>query len=218
MNDTRNESPISTTLRKAIREAGRSLASIERDTGVKRQSIMRFVRGDSSLRLDIADRLASYLGVTCSTTSSSVRHPSWWVFYIDGHEWLDEESHHESDEWWACHQECKAGDYALIYAKRPVSGLVGVLRVEKAPKKAVHDYSSHPWACAYNWRGTFDSVLRLKEMRVDEELSENWELVRRDFRSDFGKPPRVPDVVLGLLRKRIANFSDLTSEHGQKVS
>ena len=42
-----------------------SLRLVERDTGVKRQSMMKFVRGEQSLRLDMADRLAAYFGVKC---------------------------------------------------------------------------------------------------------------------------------------------------------
>jgi plasmid maintenance system antidote protein VapI len=37
--------------------------AIERATGVKRASIMRFLRGETSLRLDMADRLAAYFGL-----------------------------------------------------------------------------------------------------------------------------------------------------------
>jgi plasmid maintenance system antidote protein VapI len=37
---------------------------LERATGLKRASIMRFMQGDQSLRLDMADRLAAYFGLT----------------------------------------------------------------------------------------------------------------------------------------------------------
>lgn len=50
-------------LRKAIRESGKSFKRMEADTGVKRQSMMKFVRGEQSLRLDIADKLAPYFGL-----------------------------------------------------------------------------------------------------------------------------------------------------------
>jgi hypothetical protein len=46
----------------AIRESGKSFKALERETGVLRQSLMKFVRGETSLRLDIADRLAEYFG------------------------------------------------------------------------------------------------------------------------------------------------------------
>ena len=47
-------------LRKAIADSGMAHIAIERATGVKRACIARFVRGETSLRLDIADRLATF--------------------------------------------------------------------------------------------------------------------------------------------------------------
>ena len=49
-------------LRQALGEAG-SLRAVERATGVKRQSLMKFVRGAQSLRLDKADVLAAYFRI-----------------------------------------------------------------------------------------------------------------------------------------------------------
>ncbi len=49
-------------LRKAINEA-ESFRAVERATGVKRQSLMKFVRCEQSLRLDLADKLATYFGL-----------------------------------------------------------------------------------------------------------------------------------------------------------
>ncbi|MBX7255705.1 MAG: hypothetical protein K1Y02_05050 [Candidatus Hydrogenedentes bacterium] len=56
---------ITETLRAAIVESGVSHRAIETATGVQRASIMRFVRGTQSLRLDIADRLAEFFGIEC---------------------------------------------------------------------------------------------------------------------------------------------------------
>ncbi len=53
-------SPISDLLRKTIAESGVPLLVLQRETGVTRASIMRFVRGDQHLRLDNADALAAY--------------------------------------------------------------------------------------------------------------------------------------------------------------
>jgi plasmid maintenance system antidote protein VapI len=50
-------------LRKTLLESGLAHVALERETGVKRASIMRFMRGDTSLRLDLADRLATYFGL-----------------------------------------------------------------------------------------------------------------------------------------------------------
>jgi plasmid maintenance system antidote protein VapI len=67
MDERDTPAPISDLLRQTIREAieaGRTTyLALERDTGVTRASIMRFVRGDQSLRLDMADRLAAYFGL-----------------------------------------------------------------------------------------------------------------------------------------------------------
>lgn len=54
---------MTAVLQEAIQKSGVSQAELERQTGVTRASIMRFVRGETSLRLDLADRLAQFLGV-----------------------------------------------------------------------------------------------------------------------------------------------------------
>jgi plasmid maintenance system antidote protein VapI len=58
------ENPISDVLRQAIIDSCLPLLRVEQDTGVQRASISRFVRGERSLRLDMADRLAVYFGLT----------------------------------------------------------------------------------------------------------------------------------------------------------
>jgi plasmid maintenance system antidote protein VapI len=59
--------PISDLLRRTIAEAveGRrtNYKALERETGVTRASIQRFVRGTQFLRLDMADRLAGFFGL-----------------------------------------------------------------------------------------------------------------------------------------------------------
>lgn len=42
-----------------------SFAAVERASGVKRQSLMKFARGQQSLRLDMADKLAAHFGIEC---------------------------------------------------------------------------------------------------------------------------------------------------------
>ncbi len=49
-------------LRAALKEA-ESFLGVERATGVKRQSLMKFARGEQSLRLDLADKLAEHFGI-----------------------------------------------------------------------------------------------------------------------------------------------------------
>lgn len=50
-------------LKQAIAESGETYTALERATGVKRASVMRFMRGEQSLRLDLADKLAEYFGI-----------------------------------------------------------------------------------------------------------------------------------------------------------
>ena len=54
-------------LRQAVAES-ESFRAIETATGVKRQSHMKFARGEQSLRLDLADRLAAHFGIECRRT------------------------------------------------------------------------------------------------------------------------------------------------------
>jgi plasmid maintenance system antidote protein VapI len=60
MERTPEPTAVSTPLRCRIVESGLSYTSLEKATGVKRASIMRFVEGRQSLHLDNADRLAAY--------------------------------------------------------------------------------------------------------------------------------------------------------------
>jgi plasmid maintenance system antidote protein VapI len=60
MNGSQCNCPISDLLRRTIAESGVSYSALYRETGVTRASIMRFVRGNQSIRLDMADRLAAY--------------------------------------------------------------------------------------------------------------------------------------------------------------
>lgn len=51
------------TLRRAIADSGLPMLTIATEAGVERTSLIRFARGDQSLRLDVADRLAEYFGL-----------------------------------------------------------------------------------------------------------------------------------------------------------
>jgi plasmid maintenance system antidote protein VapI len=50
-------------LKTMIQRSGMTWLQLERATGLKRASIMRFCQGKHALRLDLADRLAAYLGI-----------------------------------------------------------------------------------------------------------------------------------------------------------
>jgi plasmid maintenance system antidote protein VapI len=52
--------PITDLLRETIIASKLPLLTLQQETGVKRASIMRFIRGRNSIRLDIADKLAAY--------------------------------------------------------------------------------------------------------------------------------------------------------------
>jgi hypothetical protein len=57
------DQPISGALRRAIRASGMSFKGLERETGVLRQSLMKFARGEQSLRGDAYDKLAVFFGL-----------------------------------------------------------------------------------------------------------------------------------------------------------
>jgi transcriptional regulator with XRE-family HTH domain len=60
---TKRKESMSNLLKKVIADSGMAYLAIEQATGVERASIMRFVQGKQSLRLDKADRLADFFGI-----------------------------------------------------------------------------------------------------------------------------------------------------------
>ena len=54
---------IDTTLREAALNSGKSQRSIAIASGLERTSVARFLRGDTSIRLDRAAALAEYFGL-----------------------------------------------------------------------------------------------------------------------------------------------------------
>ena len=59
---------MSELLRECLTEA-ETLSAVERATGVKRQSMMKFLKGEQSLRLDLAERLATHFGIESKRTT-----------------------------------------------------------------------------------------------------------------------------------------------------
>lgn len=59
----RKQSATMTDLLRQCLVDAESLNAIEKATGVKRQSLAKFMRGEQSLRLDLADKLASHFGL-----------------------------------------------------------------------------------------------------------------------------------------------------------
>ena len=54
---------LSDALKEAIEGSGLSFVELERKTGVARQTMMRFVAGKRSMRLDKADGLAKFFKI-----------------------------------------------------------------------------------------------------------------------------------------------------------
>jgi plasmid maintenance system antidote protein VapI len=59
----KDKQPLTDTLRRMIKESGLTFQALENETGVLRQSLMKFVRGKQSMRLDMADKVAVYFGL-----------------------------------------------------------------------------------------------------------------------------------------------------------
>lgn len=55
--------PMADALKAAIEASGMPFLTLEQETGVTRQSLMAFVKGQRTLRLDMADKLAVYFGL-----------------------------------------------------------------------------------------------------------------------------------------------------------
>ena len=64
---------ISETLRKAIAQSDKSFLALEQESGVLRQSLMKFARGERQLRGDMFDRLAEYFGLELVATKPMKR-------------------------------------------------------------------------------------------------------------------------------------------------
>ena len=58
-----NKRTIAEILRDAINASELSFLALERETGVIRQSLMPFARGESGINIDAADKLAAYFGL-----------------------------------------------------------------------------------------------------------------------------------------------------------
>jgi len=63
MSKNKSKPTMTDVLKTAIEESGLTRYRIATDTGIGETSLMRFVRGETSLRLDKADVLADYLGL-----------------------------------------------------------------------------------------------------------------------------------------------------------
>jgi len=54
---------MSDVLRKTVRDSGISMLRLSNEAGIARASLIRFMREEQSLRLDVADKLAAYFNL-----------------------------------------------------------------------------------------------------------------------------------------------------------
>jgi plasmid maintenance system antidote protein VapI len=66
---TSKSRPLTSVIKQAIADSESSFKALERATGVKRQSLMKFMAGEQSLRLDMADKLAAHFDLRLETTA-----------------------------------------------------------------------------------------------------------------------------------------------------
>ena len=55
-----NKSPLTDALKKAVTDSGLPLLQVSKGSGIAYASLVRFMSGERSLRLDKADKLAAY--------------------------------------------------------------------------------------------------------------------------------------------------------------
>lgn len=65
--------PITDLLRQTIQDSGIPFLTLEQQTGVLRQSLMKFARGESTIHLDAADKLAEFFGLELGSASKPKR-------------------------------------------------------------------------------------------------------------------------------------------------
>ncbi|MGD0655336.1 MAG: helix-turn-helix transcriptional regulator [Thermoguttaceae bacterium] len=66
MSKSKTKPTLTDVLKATIEESGLTQYRIAKDTKIPATSLMRFMRGETSLRLDKADILAEYLGLNLS--------------------------------------------------------------------------------------------------------------------------------------------------------
>ena len=64
MRKQKTRSPMTDPLLDAVNACGLSVRQLARDSGLDHASLIRFISGERSLRLDKADRLATYFGLS----------------------------------------------------------------------------------------------------------------------------------------------------------
>ena len=69
----RKRAILSDELKLAITASGKSLNQIDRDTGIDKATLSRFLNGKGGLSIPILDRLADYLGLSITVEGKPLR-------------------------------------------------------------------------------------------------------------------------------------------------
>ena len=116
---------ITVLLRSALSEAldaGLSVRLVARETGLNHAALAKFLRGEQSLRLDKADALAEYFGITCQQTERRTEMPldrqTWQAAVAEYWKWqLSDEVLYKLCRKWPRHS-----DLRKVYAKVNIIG------------------------------------------------------------------------------------------------
>jgi predicted transcriptional regulator len=129
----------------------------------------------------------------------------WWVWYWSHEDYAGDPELQREFDWWTCNESTRAGDFALLYVKRPTSALVGLLQAQSDAEKnsGARVFSSHPWACQSSVVCKFAKPLTLATLRKDRRLAKKWGLIRANFQAAHGAPPRIDEEILKLLLRHL---------------
>jgi plasmid maintenance system antidote protein VapI len=72
MSKNKKTSTMSDILKQTIERSGLTVYKISKETGVSESSLLRFMREETSLRLDMADRLATFFGLRLTLDPKAV--------------------------------------------------------------------------------------------------------------------------------------------------
>jgi transcriptional regulator with XRE-family HTH domain len=72
MSKSKPQSTLTDVLRAAIERSGLTRYRIAKETGIPEGNLGRFLRGEMSIRLDKADRIAAYLGLRLTPDPDAV--------------------------------------------------------------------------------------------------------------------------------------------------
>ena len=99
---------------------------------------------------------------------------------------------------------------ALLYAKRPISAIVAIMSVDgdAVIDRKQEQFARDPYWCNARIESVLETPLTFRSMRADKELRTTWGLVRSQFQSPGGRPPKVDATVIELLANRIPELGE----------